>query len=1472
MLNIKSLCLILLGAVLATIAHAQQSTITIQWSYAGTVYPNRAAAVAAMQAASAPNSVLTLQGGVTTISQGQVQYKYVAPSPLPYSNGSTVYFDGNTTETTEAAAVLEEETHPYGQLYQNGCGTGWSTPSSDWVYSANLGSPSYGPGYTRSYDLTGWVWNQYATPQCSLHDWGNQIYVSKYQVAGCPQYYTLSGSNCINNSVDYVYSTELTCQKPSTLAGDPCDAASGEFTQTETDYSGPTLTLTRYYHSATLESFHGMGVGWTHNYAAQLILNNGVPMALLRPDGHHDALILESGTTYVSLSGADLHVKATSPNWAVYMPDGSTEIYGSTGSLIELVSPGGAITTLNYTSGLLTSVVGPFGHTLQFGYNTAGLIGTITDPANNIITYNYDGNGNPASVLYSDGTTRYYQFTNSAFPNNLMGILDESGTQFLTVGYDSNGRASSSQNAGGANAVSLVFNSTSATVTDGLGGTTVFGFVAPANYSPRVTSVVHNGLTTGYVVPAPNVDPQQRATQTTDANGNATQFAYDVDHMTSKVEAYGTARTRTTGYQYLSTLSALPTLITEPLKQTAYQYYAGTNNVQTKTITDTTVTPNVSRIWTYTYNSYGQVLTVDGPRTDVSDVTTYTYYTCTTGTQCGQINTVSNALGQITTYNSYNAHGQPLTITDPNGVVTTLIYDARQRLRSRQVGADTTGYTYYPTGLLQTVTLPDSSTVTYAYDGAHRLTDITDGLGNHTHYVLDAMGNRATENSYDPSNVLHRTHTRVINTLNQLYQDVNAAGTAAVTTTYDSNGNQTSVAAPLSRNTSSQYDELNRTKQITDPSSGITQFAYDANDKVTSAIDPRSLSTIYTNNGFGDVTQLVSPDTGTTINTFDSGGNLQTTTDARGAVGTYSYDALNRVTRIVYTDQTINFTYDTGTNGKGRLIGASDANHSMGWAYDALGRVTGKSQTLGTVTKSVGYGYTNGDVTSLVTPSGQTITYGYTNHRITSISVNGTTLLSGVTYDPFGPVNGWTWGNNTSTVTRTYDTDGNITQINTAADPINFGYDNAFRITGITDTTTSANSWTLGYDLMDRLSSFSKTGAWNVWTYDANGSRLTQTGSQPSTFTPSTTSNRLSSTSGTLVRTYGYDAAGNTTSFANQSLTYNNGGRLVSDTVGASGSTYVYNALGQMIQYNFSTSGSTMIYDEAGHRLGEYLASSGALQQETIWLGDIPVATLRPNGTTSCTSTICIFYVHTDQLGAPRKITRPSDNGLLWRWDPNPFGVTSPNTNPAGLGTFTYSLRFPGQYFTQNSGIYNNGFRDYDQNTGAYIESDPIGLAGGSYSTYTYVNDNPVSLTDPLGLTTTVTVRCGRLPSVMGGSSGGRHCEVVATCDKTGESVAFGIGGGGNGIWQRLFGGKIPPKYQNPAEPEPGAGVREYSASCGDDDGCGCDTLKCFKKMQTGNTPPPYYALSQNSNSYAHALLGQCGCSLSNRPSGAVAW
>jgi RHS repeat-associated protein len=782
----------------------------------------------------------------------------------------------------------------------------------------------------------------------------------------------------------------------------------------------------------------------------------------------------------------------------------------------------------------------------------------------------------------------------------------------------------------------------------------------------------------------------------------------------------------------MSANNTLPTLVTEPLRQTAYAYFSGTNLVQTKTITDPAT--HTSRTWSYTYDSYGRVLTAKGPRTDVNSTTTYTYYTCTTGVQCGQLDTVTDAVGHVTTYTSYNAHGQPLSITDANGVITTLTYDARQRLTSREVGTETTTFSYWPTGRLKQVTLPDSSFVLYAYDAAQRLVQISDQLGNKIVYTLDAMGNRTAENDYDPSGVLHKTHSRVINVLDRLYQDVNAAGTSAVTTTYgyDNDGNQTSVAAPLSRDTENTYDPLSRLAQVADPANGVTRFGYDLNDALTSVVDPRTLTTGYQRNGFGDVLVLTSPDTGTTTNAYDSAGNLATSTDARGTTATYAYDALNRPSTITYSDggvadQTITLTYDAGTNGKGHLTGASDANHTLSWAYDGLGRVITKAQTVGTVTLTTGYAYTNSDLTTVTTPSGQTITYGYnTNHQIASVMLNGTAIVKNATYEPFGSVNGWTWGNGTA-ATRTFDTDGYISQIASAGTKT-YAFDAASRITGITDATNSALSWTFGYDPLDRVNSAATTTDTQGFTYDANGNRLTETGTTAATFNVATGSNRLSSTTGALTRTYSYDSAGHTLSYASLSLSYDDAGRLVSALNGSTSTTYKYDALGERV---LKTSGSTttyFAYDLSGHLLGEY-SGTGALIQEIVWMGDTPVASVRP---TPCG--LGSFYIHTDHLNTPRRISRQTTADIVWRWDSDPFGDTAPNQNPSGLGTFSFNLRFPGQYYDAETGLNQNWNRDYDPVVSRYIESDPIGLRGGSYSTYSYASANPVMVFDPSGL------------------------------------------------------------------------------------------------------------------------------------------
>ncbi|HWH39365.1 MAG TPA: RHS repeat-associated core domain-containing protein, partial [Usitatibacter sp.] len=101
-------------------------------------------------------------------------------------------------------------------------------------------------------------------------------------------------------------------------------------------------------------------------------------------------------------------------------------------------------------------------------------------------------------------------------------------------------------------------------------------------------------------------------------------------------------------------------------------------------------------------------------------------------------------------------------------------------------------------------------------------------------------------------------------------------------------------------------------------------------------------------------------------------------------------------------------------------------------------------------------------------------------------------------------------------------------------------------------------------------------------------------------------------------------------------------------------------------------------------------------------------------------------------LGTPRLITDAA-NASRWEWPgSDPFGNNAPNENPAGLGIFAYNLRFPGQYFDAETGKHYNYFRDYDPAIGRYIQSDPIGLDGGT-NTFGYVGGNPLLFSDSSG-------------------------------------------------------------------------------------------------------------------------------------------
>jgi RHS repeat-associated protein len=168
--------------------------------------------------------------------------------------------------------------------------------------------------------------------------------------------------------------------------------------------------------------------------------------------------------------------------------------------------------------------------------------------------------------------------------------------------------------------------------------------------------------------------------------------------------------------------------------------------------------------------------------------------------------------------------------------------------------------------------------------------------------------------------------------------------------------------------------------------------------------------------------------------------------------------------------------------------------------------------------------------------------------------------------------------------------------------------------------------------------------------------------------------------------------------------------------------TYQHNGQGQRVRKDSGPTTTLFVYDEAGNLIGEY-GDGGAPLREHVWFNGAPVAVLVGSNK---------YYVHTDHLGTPRVISDGAEE--IWRWVSTPFGVNAADEDPDDDSvSFTYHLRFPGQYYDQETGLHYNYFRTYDPSTGRYLESDPIGLLGG-LNAYGYGGASPLSFFDPLGL------------------------------------------------------------------------------------------------------------------------------------------
>jgi len=1206
---------------------------------------------------------------------------------------------------------------------------------------------------------------------------------------------------------------------PCQLTGDPVNPATGNKFEELEIYRGTgafPLDFTTSYNSQSgnsgsqLRNELVLGAHRVHSYLRTVRVASNPQTAsayVLRPDGKVLGFD-QNGTNWIGDQDVSDTLVASYASdgsisgWTYTTANGDQETYSSSGQLTALIQRGGLTQTLAYNaSGQLTSVTDPQGRMLVFTYDSSGRIEGMMTPDSQVYSFAYDSNNNLLTVTYPDSSKLTLVYAeNGAGGNDLTGVVDESNNRIDTTTYNSSDQVTSTTGPNGINQTSFSYATSNGTavetVTDALGKTEttntqyLFGTAFPTTITRSCSGCTSVSRQYTY-------DSNGYLTSSTDFNGNVTKTTYDANGLLDQqIDASGTTSQRTTNFTWNTTLRVPLTRTVldangNTISSSQWVYNSAgqtlarceidpTNPAASNyTCTNTGPTPAGVRRWTYTYCTTvdttqcpiaGLLLTATGPRTDTTQTTTYTYYLTSSATNCGtpgsacyqagDLHTITDAAGHVTTIASYDANGRATRIVDANGINTDLTYTPRGWLASRTVAGQTTTFTYTPYGAVQTVTDADNITTTYGYDAAHRLVKVTDALGNTVQYTLDAAGNKTAEQVYDASGTLHQSLSRSFNTLGQLTKVMDGLNhtifDASASNSYDANGNLVQSADGLGIQRQQGYDALNRLVQTLDNYNGTdsatdsatqntrTQYAYDSLDRLTQLTDPSNLATTYSYDGLGNATGQQSPDSGSTRRTFDAAGNVLTRTDAKGITATTTYDVLDRPLTVSYPDSTQNITYaydeansvtGCGTSYPiGRLTRLIEHAVTTVYCYDARGNVIQKQQITAAGTDTLAYRYTNANrLSGIVYPSGTQVSYTRDGDgRIQSITAtlpNGTasTVVSHVTYQPFGPVSGYTLGNG-QLITRTYDANYRLTDLTSPAFTLHVARDAMGNITAIGNA-PGANpaTETYSYDPLYRLTQITEADGSTLESvaYNPTGDRLSKTGSGLATgnysYNPNT--HQLIAT-GNAARSV--DANGNMTAISQAGnaygFGYNDRNRMsVAQLEGSTIGSYTYNALNQRVQKVANGATQRFSYNEASQMLAEY----GATNRDYIWMDGIPVANVDMSGTTST-----IAYVTADQLGTPRTVADGSGNALwAWTYQGNAWGEQQPSSNG-----YSYNFRFPGQYFDVETGLHQNVNRDYDPSTGMYGQVDPIGYRGRQWSLYAYVGTNPLRYMDRLGL------------------------------------------------------------------------------------------------------------------------------------------
>jgi YD repeat-containing protein len=558
--------------------------------------------------------------------------------------------------------------------------------------------------------------------------------------------------------------------------------------------------------------------------------------------------------------------------------------------------------------------------------------------------------------------------------------------------------------------------------------------------------------------------------------------------------------------------------------------------------TPATVLRADGRALSFLSNSSGQWTT----DSDVAD--RLTQQTNSSGTVTGW--TYFDAANRST--ENYNANGQLISITDPNGLITTLTYgngssvpvgmlqtvtDPRGRSLNFtyvEEGATNSGNALY---YLSTTTLPDGGVISYAYDTHGNMTTVTYPDKSTKQYV------------YNESALTGGT-----NLPNALTGDIDETNTRFTSIGYNASGQATMSTLPSSVNETQLTFNSNYTTTVTYPLGTQTtlSFVVPSGSVHTSAVSAPCGPTCHQPNAAA---------------TYDSNGYLQSHTDFNGNVTKTTYDVNGLLDQEIdasgsSSQRTIVMTWNTTlrvpltrtvSNAAGTLIASTQ------WVYNAIGQTLARCDIDPTNSAATGYTCSNtGTVPAgvrrwtytyctavgtgcplaglMLTATGprtdltQTTTYSYyATSSATNCGTPGAACYQAgdlhTTTDALGHV----------TTIASYDADGRVTRI-TDANGVN------------TDMTYSPRGWLLSRSVGGATTSFIYTAYGAVQTVtDADGVATTYG------YDTAHRLNKITDALGNYIQ-YTLDAAGDKT------------GEQVYDSTGVvhKSLTQTFNSLGQL--------------------------------------------------------------------------------------------------------------------------------------------------------------------------------------------------------------------------------------------------------------------------------------------------------------------